>query len=268
MLVLKGIIIGLGKIIPGVSGSMLAITLGLYEKLVNSINNFFKDIKGNFKFLFKVGIGVMISVVFFSKLIVSALSYSYIATIFLFMGLIIGSIGDIKVNIKKKDLPVSILIFILILLFGLLNINNSFNISNGFLKFIFYVFAGYVDAVTMVIPGISGTATLMMIGAYDSVIESLSNLTNISLFFENLKVLFPFSIGMIIGVILTAKLVDYLFKHYKSLTFSAILGFTFSTIVLMGIKCFNSTYTLKELLISIILLIAGVFVTKKISNLN
>ena len=63
MLILKGIIIGLGKIIPGVSGSMLAISMGIYQKMIDSINNFFDNIKTNFLFLFKIGLGVLISIV-------------------------------------------------------------------------------------------------------------------------------------------------------------------------------------------------------------
>jgi putative membrane protein len=71
MLIIKGIIIGIGKIIPGLSGSMLAISMGIYQKLINSINNFFEDIKGNFYFLFNVFLGVSISIIFFSKTILS-----------------------------------------------------------------------------------------------------------------------------------------------------------------------------------------------------
>ena len=70
MLVLKGIIIGIGKIIPGVSGSLLAISMGLYQKMIDSINYFFDNKRDNFKFLFKIGIGVLISSVFFSNIII------------------------------------------------------------------------------------------------------------------------------------------------------------------------------------------------------
>ena len=263
MLIVKGLIIGLGKIIPGVSGSMLAISLGIYQSLINSINNFFKDIKKNFIFLSKVGIGVLISIIFFSKLILQALNISYISTIFLFIGLIIGSIDDIKENIENKNDYISIIIFILVLVLGLLNINNNINIVNPILYFIYYVLMGFVDAVTMIIPGISGTATLMMLGAYNSVINALSNITDINLLMNNLKLLIPFGLGMIIGVVCTAKLVDYLFKKFKSKTYSAILGFTLSTIVIMAIKCLNSSYSLKELVIAFILLSLGVLITKK-----
>ena len=101
MLILKGIIIGIGKIIPGVSGSMLAISMGIYQKLIDSINNFFKYPKENLKFLIKIGIGIIISIIFFSNIILNCLNNYYLVTIFFFIGLIIGSLGDIKENISE-----------------------------------------------------------------------------------------------------------------------------------------------------------------------
>ena len=78
MLFIKGIIIGIGKIIPGVSGSMLAISMGIYEQLVNSVNNLFKDFKKNIKFLAKIGFGIAISIILFSNIILKCLDSYYI----------------------------------------------------------------------------------------------------------------------------------------------------------------------------------------------
>ena len=102
MLILKGIIIGIGKIIPGVSGSMLAITLGIYQKIINSINNFLSNEKENFRFLFKLTIGIVISIVLFSNIIFKSFEQYYIITMFFFIGLIIGGFDDIKKNINSK----------------------------------------------------------------------------------------------------------------------------------------------------------------------
>lgn len=266
MLILKGIIIGIGKIIPGVSGSMLAISMGVYQKLIDSINNFLKNPKDNFKFLFKIGLGVIISIIFFSNIIITCLNKYYLITVFFFIGLIIGSLSDIKENSGEKSNYIVIITFIIITLLGLLNIDNEVNIQNSLMKNLYFVFVGFIDAVTMVIPGISGTATLMMIGAYNKLIETFSNLLNFSIFIENIKILFPFILGMIIGTIITVKVINYLFKNYKSKTYSAILGFSMSTIVLMAIKCINSEYTLMSLIIAFVVLFIGIYITKKINH--
>lgn len=266
MLFIKGIIIGIGKIIPGVSGSMLAISMGIYQKMIDSINNFFKDIKGNFLYLFKIGIGVLISIVFFSGIILKCLNNYYIITIFLFIGLIVGSFKDIKKEIKYRNNKIIFITLFITLLFGLINISSEANIENKVLNFLYFVFAGFIDAFTMVVPGISGTATLMMIGAYNKLMETFSNLLNLTLFTSNFLIILPFAIGMTIGIIFTVKLISYLFKCYKDNTYSAIIGFSISTIILMAIKCINSSYTLSNLILAFIMLFIGVFVSKKINH--
>ena len=193
MLILKGFIIGLGKIIPGVSGSMLAISLGLYEKLINSINNFFKDIIKNSKFLINVLIGVLISIILFSKVVVLLLNKYYIITMFSFIGLILGGMSDIKKEIDiKKDYKLIVIIMLFFIIINYLTFSNDINIQNNFVKFIYWVFVGLVDAVSTVVPGISGTSMLMMMGAYDELMLTISSIFNIDIIIYNLSILLPF----------------------------------------------------------------------------
>ena len=265
MLIIKGIIIGIGKIIPGVSGSMLAISMGIYQKLINSINDFFKNIKDNSIFLIKIIIGILISITCFSNIIVYLLDKYYLITMFFFIGLIIGSLNDIKINTKNNYI-ITILTFIITTILGFISIDNTVIIDDNILNFIYYIFVGFIDAVTMIVPGISGTATLMMIGSYNTIITVYSNLFNLNLLMFNLKILLPFFIGIGIGIIITAKLINYLFKNYKNKTYSAILGFSISTIVLMFIKSINTNYTYNTLLIAIIFLMLGILLIKKINH--
>ena len=267
MLILKGLIIGIGKIVPGVSGSMLAISMGIYQKLIDSVNNFFKYPKENFKFLFKITIGVIISMVFFSNIILDCINKYYLITIFFFIGLIIGGFDNLKHNTNKKYNYITFVSFTIIMILGVININNKINITNNLLNFIYFVFIGFVDALTMVVPGISGTATLMMLGAYEKVIEMYSNIFNFPVMINNLKIIIPYIIGMLIGILGTVKLINFLFKNYKEKTYSAIIGFSLSTIALMFIKCFNSFYTFFDLIVGFIMLFLGIFITKKINHI-
>jgi len=266
MLLLKGIIIGIGKIIPGVSGSILAISMGIYQKMIDSINDFFKDIKNNFIFLFKIAIGVLISIVFFSNIILKCLNNYYIVTMFFFIGLIIGSFKDINKEIKYRNKKVILITLILTLILGLISINREVNIENSFLNFIYFIFVGFIDAFTMVVPGISGTATLMMIGAYNRLMETFSRLLDFTFLIDNFMIMLPFGIGMIIGVIITVKLINYMFKNYKDSTYSSIIGFSYSTIILMAIKCIKTNYSFLSLIIAFIVLFLGFYVSKKINH--
>jgi len=266
MLILKGIIIGIGKIIPGVSGSMLAISMGIYQKMIDSVNNFFKDLKSNFLFLLKIGIGVLLSIVFLSNIILKCLDKYYIITMFLFIGMIIGSFGDIKKEINIRNNKIIFITIFLTLLFGLININKDINIESSYLNFFYFILVGFIDALTMVIPGISGTATLMMIGAYNKLMETFSNLLNINYIYSSFMIMLPFAIGLVIGIIFTVKLINYLLKRHKDNTYSAIMGFGISTIVIMAVKCIYSNYTFLNLIIAFIMLGIGVFISKKINH--
>ena len=131
LLILKGIIIGIGKIIPGVSGSMLAISMGIYQKLIASVNNFFKYPKDSFNFLFKIAIGVIVSIVFFSNLILDCLNKHYLIIMFFFIGLIIGGFDDINQNTNKKYNYITVISFISVSFLGFISINNEINITNS-----------------------------------------------------------------------------------------------------------------------------------------
>jgi putative membrane protein len=266
MLILKGFIIGVGKIIPGVSGSMLAISMGIYQQLIDSIINFFNDIKNNSKFLLKIGIGVLMAIMFFSNVILECLEKYYIITMFFFIGLIIGSFKDIRKEIKIKNNKIILITIVITLLIGFININNEINISNTFLNFFYYIFVGLVDAFTMVVPGISGTATLMMIGAYDKLMNMFSNVLNLKYIIDNFLIILPYCIGMSVGLLLTIKLINYLFKNYKNITYNIIVGFSISTIVIMFMKCLNTNYNFINLIIAFLMLILGLYLSKKINH--
>ena len=139
--ILIGLIIGVGKIIPGVSGSVLAITLGVYEKIIYSINNIFKDYK-NLYYLSKLGIGIIVSIVFLSRIIIYLLSNYYTYTIFIFIGLICGSMKEITTNTKLKYSYLTVLSFIIIIILGMSNISNT-NHDGIF----YYLLSGFIESI-------------------------------------------------------------------------------------------------------------------------
>mgnify|MGYP003293852006 CR=1 FL=1 len=182
----KGLIIGLGKIIPGVSGSVLALRLGIYEKIIYSIKGIFKNFKDNSIFLFKLGIGVLISIIIGSKLLQNILSNYYKISILIFSILIISGIPNL---IKRGNNIFYILLGLLISLFPLYlpNINIKSN----------YLFIGFIESITTIVPGISGTALFISLDVYNDYLYLFSNIYR----FELSKLL-PFICGIIIGGIL------------------------------------------------------------------
>ena len=254
--ILIGIIIGAGKIIPGVSGSVLAITLGVYERIIYSINNIFNY--KNIYYLSKIGIGIIISIVFLSKIIIYLLSNYYTYTIFVFVGLILGSIKSIATNTSFKYYYLTILSFIIIVILGLININS--NNHNGIF---YYLLSGFIESVSSIIPGISGTALLMLIGTYNMVIDIFSNIININYLISNIKIVIPFIIGISVGLVISIKVIGYLFSKYKTITYNIILGLLLGSIFIMLKKC---NYNVFNILIGIILLIISYISIKKVNH--
>jgi len=271
ILVLKGIIIGAGKIIPGVSGGMLAITLNVYDKGIKAISDFFKDIKGNLTFLCTIGIGILISIISVSKVIKYSLDLYYLPTMLLFIGLIIGGIPSIIETAKQEKSLKNIVIMIIpfILIFLLQFTNNTFNTSTSKeVSFFTLILIGVVDAITMIIPGISGTAILMMLGYYDMVITSFSTLTDFSLLSFNLSVLIPFGIGMFLGTIVLTKVINYFLENHRISSYYAITGFALSSVLLLLTQTFQKNYTIYEVIISLILLVIGYMISRRLDKIN
>ena len=263
---LQGLIIGIGKIIPGVSGSILAISLGIYEKAIESINNFFKDIKNNFIFLAPLIIGIIISIIFTSKIVMNLLDNYYVPTILFFLGLIIGGTSDIVKETSKRYTHLTVIFCILLLIISLISSNNEVTFKSSIQQFFYYILIGIIDAATMIIPGISGTAILMMMGCYKTLMHTFCNLTDINQIVYNISILIPFSIGMIIGIIITIKLINYLFNKYYTKTYNIILGFLISSILYLFITTLKYKYTLLQIIIGLNLSIIGYIIAKKINH--
>lgn len=260
VLILKGIIIGIGKIIPGVSGGMLAISLNVYDKSIEAISNFFKDIKSNTLFLTKLGLGIIIAIVLFSKIINYSLTYYYLPTMLFFIGLIIGGIPSVIKETKKevslKNINLSLIAIIFILGIGFLSKIFSFNKVDDS-NFFTLIIMGVIEALTMIIPGISGTAILMMLGYYNLIIEAFSNLTVPTLFIDSITILVPFSIGIILGVICLVKVINLFLNKYKIKSYYLILGFVISSIFLLLVNLFKLNFSISTILFNILFLVIG-----------
>lgn len=263
---LQGILIGIGKIIPGVSGSVIAISLGVYEKAIYSINNFSKDIKNNLRYLLPLFIGVIISILMLSKLVMSLLDNYYVPTMLFFLGLIIGGIDDVGKEINKRYTYLTVIFCILMLIIGVITGTKEIVFNSPIKQFIIYILIGIIEAATMIIPGISGTSILMMIGCYKSLMKVLSNLTNFNQIIYNALILLPLTIGIIIGTIITLKIVTYLFNNHYNKTYNIIFGLTISSCIYLFITTLKHKYTLSQIIIGLILSILGYNITKKINH--
>ena len=268
-----GIIIGIGFIIPGVSGGVLATILGIYDKIIDRLINFSKDIKNNTFYLAPLFLGILGSILLFSKLILYLLDNKLYFISYVFIGLILGGLPLILKKAKLKKMKLSNIIVFLITFGVIMSFTfikgDSFTVnlqSLNIIKEVGLFLVGMVAAATMVIPGISGSFVLMLLGYYKPIINTISNLTNFKEIFHNLLILVPFGFGVIIGIVLIAKLIEFLLNKYENLTYSAILGFIVASIfsILLGISAFN----MFSCGIGLIFMALGFIIAYKISYLK
>lgn len=273
LLILKGMIIGVANIIPGVSGGTLMIILGLYEDVINTISHFFKNFKKNLKFIIPLGIGMILSILLLSKVLSFCLEKYPFPTTFFFVGLILGGIPLLwkKTSAAKKRLSnwlVFMITFTIVLVFAFLK-SGDFVVNLNTLTPIGYItlfIIGMVSAATMVIPGISGSFVLMLLGFYEPIVNTIKDLTNFSLLGHNLLILIPFGLGIIFGIVLVAKLLEYLFNKYPIKTYYGVLGFVIASLVAIIKPMFNVIPTILEVIISIILIIGGGIIAYKLGD--
>lgn len=268
VLILKGFIIGVAKIIPGVSGAVLAISMGIYEDAIKKINNLFEDFHNNFKYLFSIGIGIFLAIMLTSKLIIYCLNNYYLPTMLLFIGLIIGGLKSLfkKSQFNIKNIILFTVSFLFVFLLSLIGKQEFFISDFGIFNFVIYIIIGLIDATTMVIPGISGTAVMMLLGCYELLLNLLSSLDGISNIVLNLSKLIPFVFGVAIGVIILTKIMSYLFDKKSEETYAIILGFATSSILVLSLQVFKNSFKTAEIILGIILLILGLFVSRKLDK--
>ena len=270
---LKGFILGIANIIPGVSGGTLAITLGIYEELIDVISHVFSNLKKNLKFLIPIGIGAVLSVLLMSKLINYSLEKFPIPTTLFFIGLIVGGVPLIYKRVEKNKLNIKnacafLIPFILVVTMAFMKDGNYVvdlsNVNPVMLIVLFLV--GAVAAATMVIPGISGSFVLMLLGFYKPILNTISNITDFSLLTHNIMILVPFLLGVVIGIVLIAKLIEYLLKKHKVITYYSILGFITASIIslFLGLSAYSADVA--SILTGVVLFVVGSIVGYKLGD--
>lgn len=228
---IKGMALGAGAILPGISSGVLCVIFGIYEKLVDSILCFFQDIKNNIKFLFPLIFGGLIGVILFGNLLRFLFTTYPNYTSFAFIGLILGCVPALlkKANEQKgfklHYLLYSALSFLLALL--LLYVEQNFISTDVHVNTtpIYLIFSGFIMSIGVVVPGVSSSVLLMILKIYPIYLNAVSTL--------NLYILLPMGIGLILGGIFFLKLIKFCFTKYFSPTYYSIIGFVIGSVFIL-----------------------------------
>ncbi len=261
---IKGALIGVAMIIPGVSGGTIAVLLDIYDKLINAISNLKKDFKASFAFLFPVVLGMALAFMAMYFPLKLALKYIPIQTISLFAGLMLGSIPSLFSDSKNngfKKLDLIGIIFSFVLVIGICFIPNMGNVDLSVnmpsYQYALLFLMGLLASCALVVPGISGSMLLLIFGYYEPILNTISELKNN--FGHSLLVLVLVALGIVIGFLVIAKIMNYLLTKFKRATYWTIFGFVVGSIIAIFLSYDYTGLTIDALVIatSIIVFIIG-----------
>ncbi len=226
--VLQGMAVGGTMVIPGVSGGSMAIILGIYDKIIHGIGSFQTNIRKNSLFFGLLGLGALLGILLLAKPLEFLLEFYPMAIMYFFMGAVAGSIPSISVKAGAEKFswryPFYVTLGVAVVqIIGALPISGLLADATGVAEIFVMMLAGFIAAFALLLPGISGSYILLMLGIYDDMIAAILN-------FE-IAFLLPLLMGMGLGVVLTAKLLEKAMKRYPGVTYLIILGFILGSLV-------------------------------------
>ena len=231
----KGIGIGVACIIPGVSGGTLAVLFNVFDKMINAINNIFKHFKDSFFTLLPIFLGVLVGVVGLIVPLDKAFEYIPFVIICLFVGFILGGLPALLPKIKRKPTVGGIISFLasLALVIGICFIPSigDYNLSElNFVNCIVTLGMGVIASFALVVPGISGSMLLLILGFYQPLLDVLSSLLQFSNIGHDITIDLMFVICVVIGFLLVSKLIGFALAKFEYQTYMAIIGFIVGSI--------------------------------------
>ena len=277
--ILQGMVIGVANIIPGVSGGTMMVAMGIYDRLIHSITHLKDDFKASLRFLLPVFAGCGIAIVLLSHLFEYLLSNYPIPTNFAFCGLIAGSLPFITQKVKHKGMgpdkfiPFFIFFAIVVgmaLLTGVSGSNTE--LAFGLVQIIILFFVGVIAAATMVIPGVSGSMMLMLLGYYEPVLNLVNTTVHALLHFEIgtllscIGLILPFGLGVIIGIFAIAKCIEWIFKKWEVQAYWGIIGLILASPIAILINMEWIGFSILQLVIGVFTFGLGWFIASKLGG--
>ncbi len=277
--ILKGIVIGLANVIPGVSGGTMMVSMGIYDKLIHCITHLFSEFKKSLRFLVPIFIGIGIAAVVVPFGIEFLFANYPFQTNLLFIGLIIGGLPAGWKKVKGSSVRVGhiiacILFFALVAGLALVGETegNAADLSFSLISVIKLFGVGIVASATMVIPGVSGSMMLLLMGYYHPILETITNFIKAALAFDmngilaGMGVLIPFGIGVVVGIFAIAKLIEIIFVKFPLYAYWAIIGLIISSPVAILVVGGIGTVTVFSVITGVAALGIGFVIALKLGD--
>lgn len=277
--VLKGMVVGVANIIPGVSGGTMMVSMGIYDKLIHCLTHLFKEFKESMKFLIPIFAGVGIALVGLSFIIQPAFEHFPLQTSCLFIGLIVGGLPAAWKKVKGKGIKISYIIPFLVffvLVVGLALIGekegNAADLTFGLWSCIKLFVVGIIASATMVIPGVSGSMMLLLLGYYNPIVSAIKNFVTALASFDmqgilqGCGVLVPAGLGIVVGIFAIAKLIEVIFEKFPIQAYWAIIGLIVASPFAVLLMAQLGTITVVSMAVSVVTFAIGFVIAMKLGD--
>lgn len=276
---LKGMVIGIANIIPGVSGGTMMVSMGIYDKLIHCITHLFKEFKKSVMFLLPIAAGMLVAIAASSFGLTWLFDNYPIQTNLLFIGLILGGLPAVCKKVKGKKVGVGhiaacLFFFALVVVFASMgdvegaSADLSLNVVNVLKLFV----VGVIASATMVIPGVSGSMVLMLMGFYHPVLNAIKDFFSALAKFDvqgimaGCGVLVPFGLGVVVGIFAIAKLVEIIFEKFPLYAYWSIIGLIVSSPIAIFLMNSFPALTVFSVLTGILALVVGFVIAMKLGE--
>lgn len=277
--VLKGMVVGVANIIPGVSGGTMMVSMGIYDKLIHCLTHLLKEFKESMKFLIPIFVGVGIALVGLSFIIQPAFEHFPLQTSCLFIGLIVGGLPAAWKKVKGKGIKISYIIPFLVffvLVVGLALIGekegNAADLTFGLWSCIKLFVVGIIASATMVIPGVSGSMMLLLLGYYNPIVSAIKNFVTALASFDmqgilqGCGVLVPAGVGIVVGIFAIAKLIEVVFEKFPLQAYWAIIGLIVASPFAVLLMAQLGTITVISVAVSVVTFAIGFVIAMKLGD--
>ena len=269
---IKGLLIGIGAILPGLSGGVLSVIFGIYDRLIAFLSNLRKNFFENVKFLLPVGIGAVLGIFLFSIAVREAFGKYEAQFTCLFIGFVIGTLPSLYIKAGKNGRSAKHVVILIIaagVIFGLMMIGQA--LPDVRPNTLVWLLSGALFAMGFIVPGMSPSNFLIYLGLYDKLAVSISEL--------DFAMIIPFAVGAVLCILLFSKLVAWLFKKYYAGMYHLIVGLVVgSSLAIFPVVVFpafsaaglaaSGLSFVQAAVFSVVMLIAGIILSYAFSLLE
>lgn len=259
--IIKGFIVGSTMMVPGVSGGSMAMVLGIYDKLISSISSFFRDWKANTVYLISFAIPALLGIILCAKPISSVIDRFPVVSMFFFIGLVFGSLPMLYKTARIERIKISHIVSFIIGAAIVISMaflppmgGSEASLEMDVATFFLQILAGIAVAIGFILPGISTSYLLLLLGTYDFVMLAISSL--------NIVALIPFVLGFVLGVILLTRVLEICMQRYPQITYTMIIGFLMGSLYTV----YPGTPSGQEILYSLIAFVIGFVIIYLVSK--